>query len=230
MNLQIYKKLCNIIHKSPQAFIYKDELHKIILYEFGVYVPSYRLESNTLENIVNEIEYHIISEYFAHIWQPNLDKFKYSGWNLVPIINQSRPQNVLDVGCGNNEFKEHINNLTGIDPYNDKADHKLHILDYTPDFNYDTIMCLGSINFGSVGKIIDEMRHVTSLLKDFGNLHCRFNPGKSHKHAQSKYIDFFDWNHTFILNLGASLHLEVLILKNDYNDRIYLHAKKKLTL
>ena len=32
------------------------------------------------------------------------------------------PDNVVDIGCGFNEFKGKITNLIGIDPYNDKAD------------------------------------------------------------------------------------------------------------
>jgi hypothetical protein len=30
-------------------------------------------------------------------------------------------ESVLDVGCGYNEFKGKINNLTGLDPYNKKC-------------------------------------------------------------------------------------------------------------
>ena len=129
MNLQIYKKICSIINKSPQVWIHKDDLHKTILYEFGVYIQNYKLESNTLEHIVDEIEYQIISEYFAHIWKPNLDKFTYQV-GIVIKINPSRSQNVPDVGCGDNEFKGHINNLTGIDPTTTKL-IITHILDYT---------------------------------------------------------------------------------------------------
>ena len=88
-------------------------------------------------------------------------------------------------------------------------------------------MCLGSINFGSVGKIIDEMCHVTPLLKDFGNQHCRFNR-QIHKSHKANILILIGTIHLF--NFLYTITSEVLMLKNDYNDRIYLHAKKKITL
>ena len=49
----------------------------------------------------------------------SLDLYKWSGYRLVDEINSQKPRSVLDVGCGFNRFKGKINNLMGIDPYND---------------------------------------------------------------------------------------------------------------
>ena len=57
-------------------------------------------------------------------------KFKYSGLAIIDEVNAMNPDNVIDIGCGYNEFKGKIKNLIGIDPYNDRADIDVHTLDY----------------------------------------------------------------------------------------------------
>ena len=53
-------------------------------------------------------------------------------WPKVIEFIESLPSQstVLDVGCGYNEFKGKIKNLTGIDPYNFHADWKIALKDY----------------------------------------------------------------------------------------------------
>ena len=67
-----------------------------------------------------------MESYFNGKWSDSsLDVYPYSGWSLVEKINAMNPDRVLDVGCGFNRFKDKINNLKGIDPYNDAADVKI---------------------------------------------------------------------------------------------------------
>ncbi len=77
----------------------------------------------------------------------SLDLYKWSGYRLVDEINSQKPRSVLDVGCGYNRFKGKINNLIGIDPYNDLADIKVSLEDYKAG-PVDIGLWLGSINFG----------------------------------------------------------------------------------
>ena len=69
-----------------------------------------------------------LNKYFANTWKSNLDRYQYSGWALADKIQSN--ESVLDVGCGFNEFKTRILNLTGLDPANDCADVKLPIEEY----------------------------------------------------------------------------------------------------
>ena len=61
-----------------------------------------------------------MESYFSGKWSDSsFDSYKWSGYRLVEEVNSHKPRSVLDVGCGFNRFKGKINNLLGIDPYND---------------------------------------------------------------------------------------------------------------
>jgi hypothetical protein len=165
-------------------------------------------------HVINE---EVMTQYFSKVWQPETKKYKYSGLSIIDEVNAMNPDNVLDVGCGYNEFKGKIQNLVGIDPYNNKADHIVHTLDYCPPANtlYDVTICLGSINFGSTGKIISELDKVVKLTKKGGLLIFRANPGIQHVAFESQWIDFFEWNTTFIMNIAQALNCTVKQLRRD---------------
>jgi len=78
-----------------------------------------------LEDYVNAIDNLVLDRYFSKHWANGMKKWKYSGLALVDEVNGLKPRAVLDVGCGYNEFKGKIKNLTGIDPYNYHADWKV---------------------------------------------------------------------------------------------------------
>jgi len=86
-----------------------------------------------------------LNYYFANFWHSTTDHYIYSG---MTIIDKIQPDDeVIDVGCGRNQFKKHINKLTGIDPARDEADIKCTIEDFNPKLKFDVALCLGSINF-----------------------------------------------------------------------------------
>ena len=155
-----------------------------------------------------------------------MKKWKYSGLKLVDEVNALNPRSVLDVGCGYNEFKGKIHNLTGIDPYNDRADHKISILDFQPNQRFDVILCLGSINFGSRDKITAEIAKTVLLLEDDGTIFFRVNPGVSHTQPESRWIEFFAWNVPFIIELAERFDLKVLDIRDDANQRKYFVYRK----
>jgi hypothetical protein len=130
------------------------------------------------------------------------------------------------VGCGYNEFKGKIHNLTGIDPYNDRADYKISIMDFRPNQRFDVILCLGSINFGSRDKITAEIAKTVLLLEDGGTIFFRVNPGVSHDRPESRWIEFFAWNVPFIIDLAEKFNLKVLDIRDDANQRKYFVYRK----
>ena len=137
-----------------------------------------------------------------------------------------KPRSVLDVGCGYNEFKGKIHNLIGVDAFNDRADVKSSIIDYNPGKQFDVVISLGSINFGSAEKVFAELEKVVSLTTTGGLLYFRVNPGETHDPKEAKYIDFFNYDYTFILNSANALNCEVMALREDAN-RIYFVWKTK---
>jgi len=183
-------------------------------------------EFRSTEDYVDYIDNQCLNNYFSKIWQPDMKKWKYSGLKLVDEVNFLNPRSVLDVGCGYNEFKGKIKNLTGIDPYNDRADHKISIMDFQSNQRFDVILCLGSINFGSSEKIISEISKAVSLLEEKGTIFFRVNPGVPHDKPESRWIEFFAWNVPFIIELAERFNLKVLDIRDDANQRKYFVYRK----
>ena len=134
MNKKIFARLLthseNNLDKITQPYI---------LETFGVEVNR----CETIEQYVEAIDDACLHKYFSKYWQNDMKKWKYSGVQLIDEVNSLKPRAVLDVGCGYNEFKGRIDNLVGIDPYNDKADLRVSTLDYRTDTKYDVILCFG---------------------------------------------------------------------------------------
>ena len=189
---------------------------------FGVEVDR----CNTLEDYSEAIDDASLERYFSKYWQNDMKKWKYSGLALIDEVNGLKPRKVLDVGCGYNEFKGKIDNLVGIDPYNDKADLKVSTLQYKTDEKYDVILCLGSVNFGSKDKIIAEVGRCVNLLADDGVMFFRVNPGLSHDKTEADWIEFYAWNVPFIIELAEMYKLKILDIRDDTNQRKYFIYRK----
>jgi SAM-dependent methyltransferase len=220
MNKKIFAKLLghsqNDLDKITQPYI---------LETFGVEVKR----CDTLEQYVEAIDDACLHKYFSKYWQNDMKKWKYSGLALIDEVNSLKPRAVLDVGCGYNEFKGKIDNLIGIDPYNDLADFKTGTLDYKTDEKFDVILCLGSVNFGNRDKIIAEMEKCVELLADGGTMFFRVNPGVQHDKPEAKWIEFYAWNVPFIIELSNMFDLDILDIRDDTNQRKYFILRKKLT-
>ena len=179
-----------------------------------------------LEDYVEAIDNLVLDRYFSKHWQADMKKWKYSGVQLIDEVNALKPRAVLDVGCGYNEFKGKIKNLTGIDPYNYHADWKINLKDYKTQIKYDVILCLGSINFGSRSKIESEIDMCVNLLEKDGVMFFRVNPGVQHDKPEAKWIEFFAWNVPFIIEIAEKFGLKILDIRDDTNQRKYFVLRK----
>jgi SAM-dependent methyltransferase len=193
-----------------------------ILDTFGVEVKR----CDTIEQYVNAIDSACLHKYFSKYWDNDMKKWKYSGLALIDEVNNLKPRAVLDVGCGYNEFKGKIDNLIGIDPYNDLADLEVGTLEYKTEQKFDVILCLGSVNFGSREKIIAEVGRCVDLLADGGTMFFRVNPGVQHDKPEAYWIEFFAWNVPFIIELSEMFKLNVLDIRDDTNQRKYFVYRK----
>ncbi len=217
MNKKVFTRLVefskNDVAKITQPFI---------MDTFGVTVN--RCES--LEQYAEAIDDACLNKYFTKYWQNDMKKWKYSGLSLINEVNSLKPRAVLDVGCGFNEFKGKIDNLIGIDPYNDKADIRVGTLDYKTDQKFDVILCLGSVNFGGREKIIAEVGRCVNLLAKDGLMFFRVNPGLSHDKPEADWIEFYPWNVPFIIELSEMFQLKILDIRDDTNQRKYFIYRK----
>lgn len=187
-----------------------------------------QLESDfkgTLEENVAQLDRQYLNRFFGEIWKPRTDTFGHTGWAICDEINKLNPKSVLDVGCGYNQFKERIQNLTGIDPYNNSADYQVDILDYKvkPE-SHDVVMAFGSINFNSKDEIEDRFGHVINLLQKGGKLFMRANPGIQHE--KGPYVDVFAWSFEVVNEFAEKYNLHLETYKQDANDRLYFVYKK----
>jgi hypothetical protein len=197
---------------SPQLLQDNSMLAEAVAGTFGV---PLEIDYTNIVDLTEQIDEAVLAQYFSQVWQPETKKYKYSGLAIIDQVNALNPSAVLDLGCGYNEFKGKIQNLTGVDPYNAKADVMAHTLDYESDTEYDVTICLGSINFGSTDKIFKELQQAVSLTRTGGLIFFRVNPGIQHTALESKWIDFFDWDIPFIFNSAQALNCRVHQLRHD---------------
>jgi len=221
MNSKIVKQLGVMFRASPQLMRDAPLLKQAIKGTFGVEIlgiklPGINVNITDLAAVINEA---VLEQYFSKVWQPQTKKYKYSGLSIIDEVNALKPSNVLDLGCGYNEFKGKIDNLIGVDPYNDKADIKSTILDYTSKELFNVTICLGSINFGGVDKVFTELEQAVNLTTPGGLLYFRVNPGEQHTATEAKWIEFFEWSTEFIINSLGPLNCSLLELRQEYTDR-----------
>ena len=219
MNHKILNAVEHMLQTSPQLLRDSRKLQQAIVGIFDVELND--VGFNNVGELVEKIDDAVLGRYFAEVWQPEMKKFKYSGLKLIDEVNSLSPRSVLDIGCGYNEFKGKINNLTGLDPYNSRADIQVKIADYTTSERYDVVLALGSINFGSTDKIFTELERAVELTAPGGKLFFRVNPGLQHTPPESKWISFYPWNSNFIINCADYFGVDVLDIRNDHNNRMY---------
>ena len=168
----------------------------------------------TVRHIVDDLSERYTHRFFSEIWRPRTGDYDYSGWTLVDEINRLSPDAVLDVGCGYHPFKGRIQNLVGIDPYNDQADYEVDILDYkVKPKSYDAIIALGSINFNSREDIEERFAHCVNLLKQGGKFFLRANPGIAHK--AGPWVDIFLWTFEIVTEFAEKYNLKLDTFKRE---------------
>jgi hypothetical protein len=168
---------------------------------------------------------HLIN-YFGKSWQGNLQKYQYSGLALLDKIDKDA--SVLDIGCGDNFFKNHFTNLTSIDPSNPRADYIVALEEFVTDKQYDAVLCLGSLNFGSSDTVYAQCQRAVELTKSGGTIYWRCNPGlHDHLHDGMEQIDFFEWSFDLHEKWTRQLDCDLLQCSWDTDNRIYAEWRKK---
>ena len=174
----------------------------------------------TLADIVADFDQRYLDRFFGEIWKPRTGDYEHTGWDLAAEVNKLNPKNVLDVGCGYHPFKGRIQNLVGIDPFNNCADYEVDILDYkVKPASHDVIIALGSINFNSREDIEARFSHCVDLLATGGKFYLRANPGISHK--TGPWVDIFPWSFAVVNEFAEKYNLHLDVFKQDANNRLY---------
>jgi len=178
-----------------------------------------------LTAVVDRLDKRYLNRFFGEIWKPTTETYQYSGWGLVDQINKAKPRAVLDFGCGYNPFKGRIDNLVGIDPYNNCADYMVDILEFAVEpESFDHIIVLGSLNFNSIEDIEVRFQKLVTLLMPGGRMYFRANPGITW--PQGPYVDIFPWNFQVANRFARDYNLSLETFKKDNGDRLYFEFRK----
>jgi hypothetical protein len=184
-------------------------------------------EDDLLWRFTFDVHNLILEKYFSTYWKGDTKDFTHTGHEVLSNkVKQHNPNNVLDVGCGYNDYKKYFDGyeFLGIDPYNDKADIKQGIYEYyqnNKDRQFDAVLALGSINFGPYDKIIEEIDMLDKLTAPGGRQYWRVNPGLPHKAPDGfplvDLIEFFDWTEDFIKKIAQLYDYEIEELAEETN-------------
>ena len=162
------------------------------------------------EELAKWINMRVLENYFRNHWKPNWKNYRYSNEGVAFKINITKPERVIDIGCGENLLKDKIKNLVGVDPFNSKADLEIDILDLDePENSFDHAIVFGSINFGNEEDIEPRLEKAIGLVKPGGTLFFRVNPGIQHENQNSKWIQFFDWSEDRIASYAQKYNCKV---------------------
>lgn len=164
----------------------------------------------------------ILDVYYNRFWNEDTWSYHRSGKNLATEVNQLRGNSVIDVGCGNNLFKDHIYELHGIDAFNKNADEVVTLSQFVhenPDKQYDVVLALDSIAAGRRTDIINNFDLLDKLTKQGGYQFWRVNPNRPESDFPLlDLVEFFEWNEKFIRELAECNGYELKELCEETNN------------
>lgn len=157
--------------------------------------------------------------------KPIANKWNMRGQALVDRLMNMQRENpnltILDMGCGVNEYKKYLNNVTGVDPYREEADILAKQSDFDPQGQtWDVIICFGPMNWYTYDEQYRNMLTLKRCLAPDGlllwshnhNYYKLFQPEAEYAHtwlhgdledAQKNSAFFFvdrEWKYTWYFN------------------------------
>jgi 2-polyprenyl-3-methyl-5-hydroxy-6-metoxy-1,4-benzoquinol methylase len=163
-----------------------------------------------------------LNEYFANHWVSRNNVHYTSVENILSLIEPK--DEVLDIGCGYNPFKEHLGDrLYAFDPALSYGNELTDVENFdSKGKQWDVVLCLGSINFGNISVIRPQVEKVVSLVKSGGKIVWRQNPGRQdHGNKECEEIQFFPWSFELNHQLAGENSCKVTEIKWDNNRRIF---------
>lgn len=235
------------------------DLGNYINYRYGVDITDTENVPENVKVALIRMQYWIdevlLEKYFANnesaeeegtYWTQQLEfDTRQTGKKLQDRLEGVPNAQILDVGCGNNDFKKLLGDrVYGIDPYNDAADEKVGIMQFAPPRDtvamapkkWDVVLCLGSINFGDENTIKSQVTRVVDWVKPGGSIFWRCNPGITHDNKHAEWIDFYDWSHEQMNEWAEEFGFEVVESGWDHEEeqdtirwgnRLYQEWRKK---
>lgn len=166
-----------------------------------------------------------IKEYFGHHWVSRTAEYRYSNHSIASKIQPD--EQVIDIGCGHNEFKSLVKNLTGIDIVNPKADIVIDFDDFETDQLFDVALCLGSIQYGERSDIERQLKKLSNLLKPGGRVYWRTNTGvRDHKNPLVAQVPYYPWTEEAHREFANQFGFVCELVVEDLYGRLYAEWRK----
>lgn len=135
-----------------------------------------------------------------------LENTTYTGLSLVDSVNALNPSLVLDVGCGQNFYKNKIKNLVGLDIFGSDCDIRVDYFNSDYADKADAVLVLGVLEYGSPDVVQQKLERIKQNCHSGTEVFFRFNvsPVFGHEILPGKDICFFmnkiayspeQWNH-----------------------------------
>ena len=157
----------------------------------------------------------------------------HTGLSGAKYINSLKPKAVLDVGCGANNFKNVIHNLTGIDlihyptiatmhriPQPIGADIVGDVLHHYKNLKnkFDIIFCVGALNDGDENHICEKLELFKDLVGKGGRIFGHVRPGQTNDLERNEKLGFLHYSWTFdeALRIASVMNLEVVALEIEH--------------
>jgi len=167
----------------------------------------------------------IVKEYFGKHWTSRTSSYRFSNHSIAEKI--APHEKVIDVGCGNNEFKPLVKNLLGIDLINPKADIIIDIDSFETSEKFDVALCLGSIQYGDTNDIKRQIKKVVSLLNPVCRIYWRTNTGtRDHKNDLVQLVPYYDWTIDKHYAFAEEFNFKVDFVAEDLYGRLYAEWSK----
>lgn len=174
MNESIYKKIEQEFSVTLRDHIYTIEaprnsanISSLVKEIDAQYTNNYFVsESGTFKGLIDVVDYQGNKI-------PTIEhKWKIRGKNLITKIKKMQTENpnltILDLGCGYNMYKQHLANVTGVDPYIESADIICKLDEFQPKNKFDIIICFGPMNWYSYDEQFRNMQKIKECLSETG--------------------------------------------------------------
>ena len=167
-----------------------------------------------------------IKEYFGRHWTSRTSEYRYSNHSIADKILPT--ERVIDIGCGNNEFKSLITNLLGIDIVNPAADLVVDFDEFETTELFDVALCLGSIQYGNKNDIIHQLSKLSSILTPTGRVYWRTNTGvRDHKNELVNQVPYYPWTEQAHYEFAEQFGFDCTMVTEDLHGRLYAEWIKK---
>ena len=138
--------------------------------------------------------------YWVHLWPSKLsitgdngkkllENTNYTGLSLIDSVNARNPSLVLDVGCGQNFYKNKIKNLIGIDVFGNNCDLNYDYFVSDRRIIADVILVLGVLEYGSPDQAHQRLVRILQDCRPTTEVFFRFNISSTYRNEIMPGLD-----------------------------------------